>query len=260
MAESNRDRWISAAQATALVGLFWWLATGLLLGLPDSPAARQVSAVVASLVGGSGLALAILYRNDDSPRAAWIGFLAGGTLWAWVQAALYGGWLVGPGNTVDGPLPSSRFAEAMLALEAISWSEAASIGVLLFTAILAVGARNRMPFWTVLLLWGAHQVARINVFLGVANASADLLPAHLEFLKRFFGPASNSPMLPVSVIGLSVVAFLLLRYGWRSARLFDRRTGFLLGVLAALAALEHVFLGLPGSLGLWDMFLKRGQG
>ncbi len=260
MAEPNRERWVSVVQAAILVGVFWWLATGLLLGLPQSSNGRQVAAVVASLVGGSGLALAILYRNDDAPRAAWIGFVAGGTLWAWVQAALYGGWLVGPGADSSEALPASRWAEAMLALKEISWSEAASIGVLVLTAVLAIGAKNRMPFWTVLLLWSAHQLARLNVFLGVANASADLLPSHLSFLKRFFGPPDNSPLLPLSIVLCGAVALLLFRYGWKSGRLFDRRAGLLLGVLAALAALEHVFLGFPGSLGLWDVFLKSGPG
>ena len=84
--------------------LFWWLVTGLLFGLPAGAEGRRAAAIVASLLGGSALALAILIRQDRSPRAAWLGFLAGGTLWAWAQAALYGGWLVGPGAS-GAPIP-----------------------------------------------------------------------------------------------------------------------------------------------------------
>jgi putative photosynthetic complex assembly protein 2 len=206
------------------------------------------------------MALAILLRHDDSPAAAWWGFLAGGTLWAWVQAALYGGWLVGPGAPVNMALPTSRVAEAFAALRSTAWSDLASLGVLLVTAGLAVGARNRMPFWTVLILWSAHQIARLNVFLGVANAGADLLPQHLAFLKQFFGPASNSPLLPVSVLLWLAIAVFLARWGWRAGTLFQRRAGLVLGVLAALAALEHLFLGLPLSLPLWNSFLSGRAG
>ncbi len=255
-----RERWTSAAQAAGLVLLFWWLATGLLLGLPRTPAGVQVAAVIASLVGGSGLALAILLRHDDSPQAAWWGFLAGGTLWAWVQAALYGGWLVGPGAPVSGELPASKLAEAFVAIRATAWSDLASVGVLLLTALLAVGARNRVPCWTVLLLWSAHQVARLNVFFGVANAGGDLLPEHLSYLRRFFGPAVNSPLLPVSVVLWIGIAVLLWRRGWQAGSLFHRRSGLLLGVLAGLAALEHLFLGLPRGLMLWNAFLSGRAG
>lgn len=246
--------WSTAAQALALVIGFWWLATGLLLGLPRSVEGQQAASVVASLLGGSGLALAIVYRQDHSPRAAWIGFLAGGTLWAWTQAALYGGWLVGPGLAIQPAPGTSKLQLALEVLKATAWSEMAMLGVLLLTGCLAIGAKNRMPFWTVLLFWSAHQIARLNVFFGVANASADLLPSHLAFLRWFFGPSSNSPLLPVTILGWLVLTWLLVRWGWRSRDLFSRRAGLLLSVLAALSALEHLFLALPTQLPLWHLF------
>jgi putative photosynthetic complex assembly protein 2 len=252
----QRERWSSAIQALGLVISFWWLATGLLLGLPRTASGQQAVSVIASLLGGSGLALAIIFRQDTSPRAAWLGFLAGGTLWGWTQAALYGGWLVGPGVRTAIPQNSIRFEMALEALRATAWSEAATLGVLLLSAAIAVGARNRMPFWTVLLFWSAHQAARLNVFFGVANSGSDLLPQHLAFLKQFFGPASNSPLLPVTIAVWVLVAATLVRHAWRSPDLYHRRAGLVLGVLAWLAALEHLFLALPASLPLWQPFLR----
>ncbi len=256
---SSRDRWVSALQALGLVVLFWWLATGLLFGLPDSSDGRRAAAIVASLLGGSALALAILIRQDRSPRAAWLGFLAGGTLWAWAQAALYGGWLVGPGST-GAPISDNRWAVAIEALRETSWSEAAALGVLLLSAALAIGARNKVAFGTVALLWGAHQVARINVFLGVANASPGLLPDHLQFMTRFFGPAQNTLFLPVSVLFWTMLTLFLLRAGWVARDAFSRRSAMVFGVLAGLAALEHLFLGLSTRLALWDFFLRSQSG
>lgn len=256
---SRRDRWTSALQALGLVVLFWWLATGLLFGLPDSADGRRAAAIVASLLGGSALALAILIRQDRSPRAAWLGFLAGGTLWAWAQAALYGGWLVGPGAS-GAPMPDNRWAVAVEALRETAWSEAAALGVLILSVVLAIGAKNRVAFGTVALLWAAHQVARINVFLGVANASPDLLPEHLQFMTRFFGPPVNSPFLLVSVVFWVGATVLLLRAGWRTQDRFARRSAMVFGVLAGLAALEHLFLGLSTRLALWDAFLNSRSG
>ncbi len=254
-----RGRTVAGIQTAVLVVLFWWLATGLLFGLPGDAGGRQAAAVVASLVGGSGLALAVLIRQDDSPRAAWLGFLAGGTLWAWVQAALYGGWLVGPGAAVARSATGSRLQDALTVLRATSWNEAASVGVLVLTAALAAGARNRMAFWTVLLLWGAHQVARLNVFLGVANIDLGLLPSHLDFLTPFFGPARNSPLLPVSVVLFLALTVVLYRQAMRSRDGFGHRAGLALAVLAGLATLEHLILGVPAQLPLWGPFLT-GQG
>jgi len=257
--EIRRDRWVSVLQALGLVVLFWWLVTGLLFGLPASSDGRRAAAIVASLLGGSALALAILIRQDRSPRAAWLGFLAGGTLWAWAQAALYGGWLVGPGSSGT-PIPDGRWAVALEAVRETSWSEAAALGVLLLSAALAVGARNKVVLGTVALLWGAHQVARINVFLGVANASPGLLPDHLQFMTRFFGPPENTPFLGVSVVFWVVTTFLLIRAGWRTQDRFTRRSAMVFGVLAGLAALEHLFLGLSARLALWDFFLRSRSG
>lgn len=246
-----------AALSTALVIAFWWLVTGLLLGLPASSDGRQAAAIVASLVGGSGLALAILIRNDTAPRAAWLGFLAGGTLWAWAQAALYGGWLVGPGAAAaPATLPVGRLAQAIEVLRLTSWSEAASVGVLLLAGLIALGARNRTCFWTVFLLFAAHQVARVNVFLGVANASPELLPHHLAFLKPYFGPATNSPILWPSVLLWTVVAVVLIRAARRAPDLYRRRAALVLGVLAALAAVEHAVLGVTLRLPFWDLFTR----
>ena len=258
-AAARRDCWISALQALGLVVLFWWLVTGLLFGLPSGAEGRRAAAIVASLLGGSALALAILIRQDRSPRAAWLGFLAGGTLWAWAQAALYGGWLVGPGSS-GAPIPDSRWAVAVEALRETSWSEAAALAVLVLAAVLAIGARNRVAFGTVALLWCAHQVARVNVFLGVANASPGLLPDHLQFMTRFFGPPENTPFLVLSVLFWMATTLGLVRSAWRAHDPFAQRSAMVLGVLAGLAALEHLFLGLSARLALWDVFLQSRSG
>jgi hypothetical protein len=79
-------------------------------------------------------------------------------------------------------------------------------------------------------------------------------------MRQFFGPSVNSPLLPVSILFWTGITFVLIRRGWRAGTLFQRRAGLLLGVLAGLAALEHVVLGLPMSLPLWNSFLSGRTG
>lgn len=251
----EREGYRGVIEAVVLVFLFWWLATGLLLGLPRDPLGREAAAVVASLLGGAGLGLTMIVRQDNSPRGAAIGFLAGGTLWGWVQAALYGGWLVGPG-IVHPPVPSGdRLADAMAVLHATSWNEVASIGVLVLAAGLGSKAPNRMPFWTVLLFWTAHQAARLNIFFGVSNLDASLLPEHLAFLAAFVGPRSNTPLLWLTVLLWSGLTVWLVRRARSSGSGFQRQGALLLATLAGLAALEHALLGMPAALPLWGPFL-----
>ena len=87
------------------------------------------------------------------------------------------------------------------------------------------------------------------------NPGTALLPEPLEFLGHYFGPPVNSWLLPPSVIGLVGIA------GWRfwrarqSTEPFARQVAVLLGVLFALAALEHALLGVSWRVPLWDPFL-----
>lgn len=119
----------------------------------------------------------------------------------------------------------------------------------------APGGARFAPF-TFGVLWAAHELAKLNVFLGVANPGAELLPAYLAPLRVYFGPARNSPLLAASVAGLATAAAVATRAAARTADP-ARRAGFALvaGILA-LAALEHALLGTRAPVGWWDIFLR----
>jgi putative photosynthetic complex assembly protein 2 len=99
-------------------------------------------------------------------------------------------------------------------------------------------------------------LAKLNVFLGVANPGAELLPAYLAPLRAYFGPARNSPLLAPSAAVLAAAAVWALA-GARAGRVPARRTGLaLLAGVLALAAFEHAVLGARVPLAWWDAFLR----
>ena len=51
--------------------------------------------------------------------------------------------------------------------------------------VLTYGQPNRVALWTYVILWVMHSSAKLNMFLGVPNLGAEMLPDHLAFLTSF---------------------------------------------------------------------------
>jgi hypothetical protein len=100
------------------------------------------------------------------------------------------------------------------------------------------------------------QVAKLNIFLGVANPGARFLPPHLEFLLTYYGPAVNSGWLAVSFFAAMGSAMWLWWTGWQAQDSFVRQSRTLLAMLIALAAVEYALLGVRTDAPLWEVFLK----
>jgi putative photosynthetic complex assembly protein 2 len=176
-----------------------------------------------------------------------------------VSAAFFGGWIVG----ADVPLPAAdagRLAVGVLATQAIWHHELMALGALGLAILLTGRGENRTGAWTVLLFYSAHQIAKINLFLGVPNPGTNFLPDGLVHFAAFYGPRAIQPFLVVSIIAFTGLAVAT----WSTARAavqpYLRTSSLLLCVLAALAALEYVVLGLPVDLPIWDVFFRvRGD-
>jgi putative photosynthetic complex assembly protein 2 len=261
-APSWRARARTAGLAAAALG-FWWGATGVLLALQRSAGTRAIALAVAGASAAAGLALAARARREAGAAGGARAVLGGALLWTAVSAAFYGGWVVGPPVIVPvaaGDAPS--LARAVAAIAATAHSSALSAGLLACAVALArrpgrvAGAAPGFAPGAFAVLWGAHELAKLNVFFGVANGGAELLPAYLAPLRGFFGPARNAWLLAPSaaVLGGAAVAAGL---GAARAAAGARRAGFALvaGVLA-LAALEHVLLGVASPVTWWDAFLR----
>lgn len=245
-------------RALLVVVGFWWLATGLAIAMQRSGTTRALALLVATALAVGGAALLVQARDQLTARTVVRSFVGGALLWLWVAVTFYGGWIVGPAAAVAaapaGP-SAGTLARALQALHATAYTDAASVGALLLALALTHGRPNRTGAWALLLFFGAHQLARLNVFAGVANPARELLPDYLAHLAHHFGPATNSPLLAVSVAALVLLVAWLARRVRRAACEGARQAGWLLLVLGVLALLEHVLLGVPGSAALWVPFL-----
>jgi putative photosynthetic complex assembly protein 2 len=88
--------------------------------------------------------------------------------------------------------------------------------------------------------------AKLNIYLGVPNFSDDLLPQHLAYIKSYFRKRAWNWLFPISVTG--AVLLIAMQVGLARGQIrdgLDATGATLLGALAALALLEHLFMFAP---------------
>ncbi len=245
-----------AMRSFFVVVLFWWSATGVIFALERSPATRALGLVVASALAVWGAWLLWVERNRESASAARRSFLGAAFLWTWVQVSFYGGWIVGP-SWLDKPVPAEAptLSHAVSAVTAMLWYQLAMLLVLWVAGVLVLGRANRVGFWALLLFWGTHQLACINIFVGVENPGRGFFPEPLVFLESYFGPQRNSWLMPLSIAILLGITLRMIVHALRDASPMRRQSMMLLAVLGTLGVLEHAVLGTPINLKLWEWFL-----
>ena len=98
---------------------------------------------------------------------------------------------------------------------------------------------------------------KIAIFLGVPNMSTDILPQHLAYLKSYFGkPRLGVELYAAIAACLALAAWLATVALAAPADSAEAAGASLLFALAALGALEHLFLALPmrdGALWGWAL-------
>jgi putative photosynthetic complex assembly protein 2 len=254
--DANRG---TSARGVAIVVGFWWLTTGLLLVAQRSMATRLLALSVATGLAVIGARWIAVSREDLTARGATRSFFGGALLWFWVATLLYGGWVVG----IPTGLAAADASRGSLAAEAIAatlYNDVLGLAVIAGALLLARGGANRAGALAVVTFWCSHQLAKLNVFAGVVHPGTEFLPPYLRHLERYFGPPENSPLLGVSVVVLFAIAAVLAFGSARATVAWRRRQSALLAALIALAALEHVLLGVRSSNALWDVFLSRARG
>jgi putative photosynthetic complex assembly protein 2 len=242
-----------------LYALFvWWFSTGVIIYLDLLP--RRTFRW--SLLGASLLAGACLYdlaagRQDASVAGAYRAFTAGLVVWGWQLIAFYMGYLTGPRQTVcaDEERGWRRFGHG---IQACLYHETAAAGGAVLILWLTWGGANQVGIWTYGVLWGMHQSAKLNVFLGVPNLNAQFLPAHLTFLKGLMRVRPMNLLFPLSVTVPLIATTLLVERALGAGGGTFIGTGYIfVATLMAFAVLEHWFMVLPlPAEALWAWSLK----
>jgi putative photosynthetic complex assembly protein 2 len=249
------EHWSSVGKGTLAVVGFWWLVTGIVVALQRNQWTRFLAWAVSTAIAIAATYVIHAERAHRTASAARKSFVAATAVWMWINVALYGGWIVGPGHvaSVAGDASVQRATEAITSL---LWHELLSVSILFAVWLHVRESANKMALHALATYWAVLQVAKLNIFFGVANPGARFLPSHLEFLLSYYGPAQNSGFLPLSFFATVGVALVFWWRGWVSSDGYVRQSRALLAMLIALAALEYLLLGLRTDAPLWEVFLK----
>jgi len=237
----------------------WFFATGLIAWLDNRQRATfPRSLLLAGAVGLAGLIAIVVAMRYAEVWAVYLAFLGALMVWSWLEVAFLMGAATGPRREEISPDCRGwrRFAEASAT---VIHHEIALVLTALMLITLTWTAPNQIAAMAFMLLYVLRLSAKLNIFVGVPNSATEILPAHLAYLKSYYGPRQLRPALLVSIAAICVLAF------WLGARAMAVSVGSaeavgasLLFALAALGALEHLFLALPVRDGaLWGWALPR---
>lgn len=226
--------------------LMWFIGTGAVVWLDSRPQRTfKTSHRIAGLVAVAAMAMVYWKSGDTSWSGAYMGFAAAILIWGWHEMGFLMGFVAGPRKTACPPglVGWARFKAATATV--IHHEIAIATNLLVLVAI-TWDQPNQSPPLTFALLFVLRLSAKFNLFLGVPNLSDEIFPAHLAYLKSYFGAKSISALYPFSVIGCAAVA----AWAWISAEAAPAASGpavtaTLLAGLAALGLVEHIFLVLP---------------
>ncbi len=242
-----------------LYALFaWWFSTGLILLLDGLPR-RTYRWSMAAATGLLAVGLYGLWASSAAatPAGAYAAFTCSLLVWGWHEIGFLMGVVTGPRRT---PCPAGsvgwrRFGHAT---GTVLHHELAIAATALLVVALAWGGPNQVGTWTFLLLWGMRQSAKLNVFLGVRNLNEQFLPPHLAYLGSFFAHKPMNLLFPLSVTGGTLLCAWFFHHALAAAASDFQTAGYtFLGVLTALAILEHWFLVLPiPAEALWNWSMK----
>lgn len=238
----------------------WFVGTGAVVWLDSRP--RGTFRTSFALAGGVALAATVYVwtsADEAGAGAAYGGFAAAMAIWAWHELGFLMGFVAGPNRMPQaaGLQGWARFTSA--ANTVIHHEVALALNAALLFA-LCWGQSNQAAPLTFLLLFVMRVSAKLNLFLGVANLSDEVFPAHLAYLKSYFGKRPVSWLFPVSL----TLGFGIAWVAWDAA---EAATGgaaitcTMLAGLAVLATVEHLFLVLPlkdGALWRWANNNKPG--
>jgi putative photosynthetic complex assembly protein 2 len=249
------DHWSAVGKGTLAVVGFWWLVTGVIVALQRNEWTKLAAWILSTGVAIWATSEIHAQRAIRSASSARRTFLATTAVWMWINVGLYGGWIVGPGGTAS-VAGAPTIVRATEAIGSLLWHELLCVGLLGATWLLVRRSPNRLAFAALATYWAVLQVAKLNIFFGVANPGARFLPPHLQFLLSYYGPPENTGWLPVSVFTAVGIALLFWWHGWQAKDAFLRQSRALLAMLIALAALEYMLLGVRSEAPLWEVFLK----
>jgi putative photosynthetic complex assembly protein 2 len=229
----------------AVVVALWFVSTGLVAMLNHRlRASFGRSLLIACACGFIGLALVVLTAHSAALWATYASFLGGLLIWSWHEISFLTGAVAGTHRDACPAAASSwqRFSGATMALIHHEVALAMTAGLLLSLAAVTANPTGAYAFGLLLVF---RLSSKLNIYWGVPNLSDELLPAHLGYLKSYFGPKRLLPPLPLSILLIAALAIWFGSTAFSAPAPHRAVEAGLLCCLSLLAALEHIFLALP---------------
>ena len=238
--------WIGHIVPFIVTVAIWFMATGL-IAWADS---RERSTFRRSLIWGgvagiAGLIAILIASQSVSAPAVYASFVGALLVWGWHEIGFLTGATAGPRRE---PCPPNargfeRFTQASATVMHHEF-------VLALTALMLISlswnAANQVGATVFVLLFGLRLSSKINLFIGVPNSTTEMLPAHLGYLKSYFGRNRMTIWLAASI------AAILALTAWFGSLAIAAASGSpemigasLMTALCLLGAIEHLFLALP---------------
>jgi putative photosynthetic complex assembly protein 2 len=238
--------------------VLWWVSTVVILYL-DGLHRRTF---IWSLTGASFLMAVSLWgaqatSGDTSVNGVYCAFACGLTAWGWQITTFYMGAITGPRKTACEP-DCRGFEKFVQAARTCAHHEVAIIVMAAGIMWLTWKQPNQFGFWTFIVLWWMHTSAKLNVFFGVPNLGAELVPHHMRYLVSFMAKRPMNLFFPLSVTASTICAVHLTGKAMAPGASQFEATGYaMLATLMVLAILEHWFLVTPlDTNALWKWGVK----
>lgn len=239
--------------------MIWFVATGLVAWADNRDSATFPKSLLIGGIGGiAGLLVILAASQSVSVWGVYAAFVGALMVWGWHEIGFLTGAAAGPRRVPASP--------GLRGVERFTQASATVIHhevILALTALVLISLSwnlpNQIGATVFVLLFALRLSAKINMFIGVPNSTAEMLPPHLDYLKTYFGPNRMTWLLAVSIAAIFWVAMwfgsLALSAPLGSAEMVGAS---LLTTLCLLGGLEHLFLALPFRDGmLWGWAFGR---
>ncbi len=236
--------------------VLWWSSTGAILMLGErSERARFAAMAVVSVFALAGFAGVWLLRDVTTPTGAYTGAIAALTLWGWHEMSFLFGFITGP-NSKPCPAGLKGWPRFCAAAATLMHHELALGATVIVLGVMSLGAANAVALQLFSLLFALRLSSKFNLFVGAQHFTDQFLPARLSHLRTYFSPRPAGYFFVATTAAITALATFLFWGAATADTPFAASAFALLGALAALGALEHLFLALPlPDAALWRWLL-----
>jgi putative photosynthetic complex assembly protein 2 len=235
----------------------WFVSTGVVAMISHRlRAAFGQALLVACVCAFLGLALVAFSSQSNAIWASYASFVGGLLIWSWHEISFLTGAVTGSHRDPCPPQASGwqRFSMATMALIHHEVALAMTAGLLLSLSAVTANGTGAYAFALLLIF---RLASKLNIYRGVPNMSDELLPAHLFYLKSYFGPKRLHLLLPLTIAAITGLAGYFAYLATIAATGGAAVSASLLCCLCLLAALEHLFLAIPfRDSALWGWALR----